>query len=333
MTRVNAVWYPRVHNGGNQAQSNFSLQCLGSGSVFALDADTTYTDTDAWPRSLGAPVTTDGSPRVYGDRMLWGSFCPVSNPDAPYFTSPFQDLRINTAVYAYDREDLREVRFVRYEVTNTGTEPITGLRVGYWSDTDSPTGAVENVGFDAGTGLSYTYNLNRREGGSYAGTASSGFAFLETPNAAPLLAHRIMRKNFDPLYWENVERVNQVLFALDGLDNEGNPMIDPITNQPSRFAFTGDPFAGDGTPGSGTGWLDCYEYERDGETHRSCNGVDIRHMSSAGPITLAPGETVVTTLFVHTAIESTPQDSYESLRQTLNAVRSERSLWQFDPQS
>ena len=97
---------------------------------------------------------------MYGDRMLWGSFCPASVSETPEFTSPFEGLRVNTAVFAYDRTDLKDVRFIRYEITNEGAAPVTDLRGGYFSDTDSPTSSIEAVGFDQASGLSYAYNLS-----------------------------------------------------------------------------------------------------------------------------------------------------------------------------
>ena len=197
-----------------------------------------------------APTNDDGSPRVYGDRMLWGSFCPVAVGDIPRFSSAFQNVRVNTAVYGYD--DLEGVRFVRYEVTNTGASPLSGLRAGYFSDTDSPAANADAVGFDTSSGLSYVYNLRTDDAGQYLTPWVSGFAFLDTPKSAPLLAHRVMRKNWyeNPEFGEEgVETAEQLVYALDGLSNDGEPMTDPTTGATTQFAFTGDPFAD-------TGWRD-----------------------------------------------------------------------------
>ncbi len=323
-TRANVAWYGYRTEEQGDIYGNFTTACGGpTDGLFALDADTTYADTDAWPRSLGAPTAADGSPRVYGDRMLWGSFCPTSVPQRPYFDAPIQDLRVNTAMYAYDREDLEDVRFVRYEVTNTGSQPISALRVGYFSDTDSPAAVSDAVGFDPGTGLSYVYNLSK-SGEDYFTTWVSGFAFLDTPNDAPLLAHRIMRKNnyYDPDFGETgVESSQQLIDALDGLSNDGEPMIDPTTEMATRFAFTGDPFAG-------LGWRDGL-FGGDG----SYTGVDVRHLTSVGPIDLAPDETVTFTVVWVTAVESSPGVSQFEVTQTLAAIRADPSLWRFSPES
>jgi len=233
-------------------------------------------------------------------------------------------LRVNTAIYGYDRVDLAGVRFIRYDITNTGTQPITDLHTGYFSDTDSPEALADAVGFDYDRGLSYVYSIGRHEDGAYYTPWVSGFAFLQTPQDAPILAHRIMRKNnyINPEFGElGVVSSRQLLYALDGLSNDGEPMIDPTTGAASRFAFTGDPFAG-------TGWRDGL-FANDG----SYKGIDVRHMTSTGPIRLGAGETTSFTIVWVTAVESSPSASYSEIVRRLDAVRATPSLWRFEPEA
>ncbi|WP_420456863.1 hypothetical protein [Rubrivirga sp.] len=338
------VWLGGVQDGATRSsivywESNFTTDCGdGQGRLFALDSDTTYTDTEAWPRALGAPTEADGSPRVYGNQMLWGSFCSVpltfSGQWANRHADPLQGLRMNMAVYRYRRDDLDGALFVRYEVSNEGAAPITDLRVGTFSDTESPglyarpEGAPgpfyshDAVAFDPASGLSYVYQMPFREsdGSLYVSTWVSGYTFLDLP----LLSHRILRR----YTWQEPEGFGQgpasateVVRALDGLSYAGDPMIDPTTGAPSRFAFSTDPFA------RTTGWLD--GRDEDGVFE----GFDVRQLLSAGPVALGAGETLTFTVVWVTADEQpTSFDSYRQVQQTLAAVRAEPSLWRFGPE-
>lgn len=336
---ASGVWLAGTQSGEYRASivyfdSGFTTECGDSTArLFALDADTTYTDTEIWPRALGAPTTADGSPRVYGDQMLWGSFCtrvPAQNGSGRH-SAPLSDLRVNMAVYRYDRDDLAGVRFVRYEVVNDGAHSVPDLRVGYFADTDSPLFVTRSdgvritfydrdaVGYASALGLSYVYQFPfQYEGATLNPTWVSGYAFLDLPP----LAHRILRR----YSWQEPQgfgpgpaSVIEVVRALDGLSYSGEPMIDPTTGSPSLFAFPSDPWD------DPEGWVD----GRD-ETG-TFTGADVRQLLSAGPISLGAGETrSFTVVWVTDDDRATSFDSYRNVQQTLAAIRAEPSLWEFD---
>lgn len=338
---ASGVWLAGTQSGDTRSSivyfdSGLSTECEDSAArLFALDADTSYTETEIWPAALGAPTTADGSPRVYGDQMLWGSFCtrtPVQTGSSERHADPIQDLRINTAVYRYDRDDLAGVRFVRYEVTNTGLDPLADLRVGYFADTDSP-GRVDTgddrsvgyyshdaVGYDPASGLSYVYQLPVRVTDTVTLESSwvSGYTFLDLS----LFSHRILRRHS----WQEPKGFGQgpasaieATRALDGLSYDGDPMIDPTTGSASRFAFPSNPWD------DPSGWVD----GRD-ETGAFV-GADIRQLLSAGPVSLGPSETLTfTVVWVTNDKGATSFDSYQNVQQTLAAVRADPSLWRFD---
>ena len=312
---VNAVWYGEGNT--EPGYGNFTNDCGGRrNGLFALDADTVYTDADAWPRAVGAPTASDGSPQVYGDQMLWGSFCTDSVVNWAPLASPLRDVRVNVAIYGY--RDEPRVRYVRYDIANGGA-PILDLAVGYFADMDK-NGEAE--GFDEASGLSYVYSLAQREGSAFLDPTVTGYAFLSTPRDVPLFAHRIMRKGDYPdrvaykEFDEGADRPQQLLYALQGRSNDGDPMVDPTTGQATRFAFTGDPFAG-------TGWRD--GVRDDG----SFQGQDNRQLTSLQPFALGSGESVTFTVVLITADESRPSLSKREVDQLLAAVRATPSRWRF----
>jgi len=91
-------------------------------------------------------------------------------------------------------------------------------------------------------------------------------------------------------------------WALQGLDSQGNPLIDPNTLQPTRFPFSGDPV-------TATGWLDT-------------NPADRRMLISVGPLTLAPGQSVPLTFALIVGQGTDRLDSIRRLRCATGAVRS-----------
>lgn len=340
-TSRSGLWAGGLQSGSERAstvyygETNFESACgEPQNRLFALDSDTTYTDTEAWPRDVGAPVTADGAPRVYGDRMLWGSFCSKAYTFSGEFGNRHADpldLQLNVAVYAYDRPDLERVRFIRYEVTNAGASPIQDLRIGHFSDAETP-GRFPNeyaryssdaVGYDAASGMSYVYQLpfQTPDGETVSSTFVMGYAFLDMPPAASLRSHRILRRyasqepeGFGP----SPRSATEVLRALDGLSFAGDPMIDPTTGSPSRFAFHTAPFE------QTTGWLD--GRAEDG----TFRGSDVRQLLSVGTTTLAPGETTVYTLVSVSAVAGpTSADSFRRVQDLLSTVRAEPLLWDF----
>jgi hypothetical protein len=90
-------------------------------------------------------------------------------------------------------------------------------------------------------------------------------------------------------------------WAMHGLQTTGQPWIDPVTLQPSRFPFDGDPIAG-------TGWLDT-------------NASDRRMLVSVGPLTLASGQQTHLVFAIVLGQGNNRLASIEQLRCNAAAVR------------
>ena len=325
-TRVNAIYY-------EAETSNYGACDDGTGGVFALSADSTYLS-DGWPVAVGAPVTADGRPRVYGDEMLWTSLCSVPAYPLSLQDRPLDGLRTNIAVFRYDDAPL--TLYTRYELRNEGTEPITDAYVGQWSDPDWFESLDNLSGYDTGRALSYVY-LTERVDPAYADRGGqlrtsqergqvAGVAVLQTPTDAPLAGHRQMDKTVPgptvgSLYTYSGYTYETYRNALRGLGNDGSTLTDPA-GTPSRFAFTGDPV-------TKTGWLDGRDRDGDG----SVEGRELRDLVSAGPFSLAPGQSVTFTVVWAVAAGSDLADGLATLRASIDAARTSPTRWQFSPES
>lgn len=99
----------------------------------------------------------------------------------------------------------------------------------------------------------------------------------------------------------------QAIYALQGLDNKGNPMIDPITKEPTKFALTGDPYFR-------TGWLDII--------------ADTRNFISSGPFDLKAQETKTIVVVWISEGDDTFPNCLMKMNSKIQYIRSDKSLWQ-----
>ncbi len=315
-TRVNA----RYHN---DSFSNYA-PCAGEpGGVFLLSADSAYT-AEGWPASVGAPAEADGTPRVYGDEMLWTSVC--SSPGSPdgLLDHPIEGVRTNIAIYRHNSNP--HTTYVRYEIINEGEKTINDAYIGQWSDPDINVGHYNYSAFDVNRSASITYlpelmaaghPYSPRERGEVI-----GLALLQTPENAPIAGHRQMDKygskpTAGVMSASHGSTTESYRYALKGLGNDGRAITDP-NGQPTPFAFTGNPV-------TGAGWLDGFDADGDGYAE----GRDLRDLTSAGPFNLMPGETEVFTV-VWVGIQGLDlADGFASLYSLIDGIRATPSLWNF----
>ena len=289
--------------------SNYTSMINGKElGVYYLEPGASY-DASNWPADYGAPVTSSGDPKVYGDGMCWSVLTSDSAlTSVPIFSGPVKNIRIAQAVYAYNSTSLRNIIFVRYQITNTGSSSMSGVYIGFYSDTDLGEAVTNRTGYDPDRGLTYTYQDSVNSTGY---SLATGFAFLQTPGNIGVTSHRIMRKNnyINPDFGEyDFSTQQQILYALQGLSNSGQPMVNPVTGQQTLFAFTGDPV-------TQTGWLD--------------TKTDVRSMISSGPVTIVPNETVTYTIAWAVDDGADLYEAISKLKSNIDFVRADKSLWGF----
>ncbi len=301
---ANIVW------GGSYPQGNYTTKWGDKDvGVYKITADSISNPNLDWPDDYGAPVDNYGNPILFGETMYWSALTSdttANTTSMAVLSQPISGLRLTQALYGYQRSDLRNVFFIRYEITNLSSEDFDELYAGFYSDTDLPGASSNATGYDSLRALSYTYSSD---------TPVTGFTFLETPTEAGepigVLSHRILRKNYSsiPGFGEaELETPQEIIHALQGLSDIGDPMINPITGEETKFAFTGDPV-------NITGWLD--------------TPMDVRSLLTSGPFTLESGESQVITMAWIVVEGGTLAESLQMLKSQTDQIRSEVELWQF----
>jgi len=261
---------------------------------------------DDYLKSLGIPTNNDGTIKLFGDETIFGvQSSNTSLLSVPIYSSPTKNVSVSQLVWSYKRSDIKDVIFIRYGIKNNANTSLA-FNSGYYSDTDLSFSS-DWVAYDSVRGISYTYNQENY--------SAIGFAFLKAPvmesGKPKILAHRIVRKNnyinanFGETGFTNSQ---QVIWALNGLDNFGNPMINPITNKVTKYAFTGNPI-------DSTGWLD--------------TKVDVRNLLSIESFSVAPSEAKYFTLAILKSKSDSKKNAILQILKQLDLIREQTNLWDF----
>jgi hypothetical protein len=265
-------------------------------------------DYAAWPGDDGAPyvdVNGNGSfdppqpngtgdqPLVMGDMTVWSVFNEADPGWHVNMNAPPLGVEVQMTAFAFNRTDaLGDVIFYAWKIINKGGRNLDSTYVTVWSDVDLGDSGDDYDGCDTTLGLGFTYNGDPVDG-VYGIPPAVGFDFLQGPlvNGAPTDTARFpdgrtfpgkkllkmtsfIKYSNDATDFGNPSTGQEVFNYQKGLTRSGQLILDPAGN-PSTFMFPGNP----SLPASATNWI---ETDPPG---------DRRFMMTAGPFTMAPGDT------------------------------------------
>lgn len=225
------------------------------------------------PGSPGDSVVVPG-PDLAGDQMLWSVYNdadPALHTSDPGNSAPL-GLEVQQATFAFDRPaPLGNSIFLEFTIVNKGANRLDDAYVSLWSDPDVGGATDDLVGCDTTRALGFAYNW--RNDDLVYGTAppAVGFVLLRGPSTGP--GGPVLGLTSFSKYIGGTDPASAYTTYnyMQGLQADGSPVIDPVTGLPTKYFNPGDPL-------SGQGWLDS-------------NASDKRMMLSAGPFTMAPGDT------------------------------------------
>ncbi|MDZ7289178.1 MAG: hypothetical protein ONB44_11550 [candidate division KSB1 bacterium] len=237
-------------------------------------------DYDEWPKADGAPTTADGKPLLIGDQTLWFVMndLEVSRHNAPISGSPPIGLEVQTTVFGFNAANpLGDIMFVKWVIINKGTGNLDSAYIAVWDDPDLGDASDDLVGCDTTLGLGFVYNGDPNDGQYGTNTPALGFDFFQGPEAPPGSGRRLKMTSFAkytngaPAGQGDPDNVAEVYNYMTGFWQNGQPFIDPITGNVTKFIHAGDPV-------TRKGWLDSAPGDR-------------RFLMSSGPFVLAKGDT------------------------------------------
>lgn len=225
------------------------------------------------PNNPGMTVQVEG-PDVLGDQMLWSVY---NDADASRHTndaggSTPLGIEVQQSTFGFNRQGaLGLTVFVRFQFINKGANQLDSMFVSLWSDPDLGGFTDDLVGCDTTLSLGYVYNANNADQIYGASPPAVGYDFFLGPTNAlgdtlPLTSFNKYINGTDP------SSTDETYNYMRGLMPDGSPVVDP-DGQTTVFFHAGDPV-------QGTGWLDS-------------NPADRRFMMTAGPFSMAPGDTQV----------------------------------------
>jgi hypothetical protein len=255
-----------------------------------------------WPIDLGAPVDGHGNPRLYGDQTVWTVFNnqDISAPSEWWRTHmplPGLPVMIQQVVYAHRLPDgdttalLGNVAFVEWTIINVGDAAIESTYVSLWTDIDFNFAPQNRPAVDTINQLGYCWQY--KDDSYYTPPRAVGFVWLYGPSVPSVGSQAVfrgaLRSNYrnlalssfwgiqddscpDSSFFGPAYSMGTAWNIARGFDKIGNPILDSVTHQVTKFPYSGDPV-------TGTGWL----------CPNSNGGAGFNMFS--GPFTLAPHDT------------------------------------------
>ncbi len=225
------------------------------------------------PDSPGDSVAVEG-PDVTGDQMLWAVYNdadPARHANTAGSSAPL-GLEVQQTTFAFDRQGpLGNTLFLKFKIINKGGQHLDSMFVSLWADPDLGGATDDLVGCDVPKSLGFCYNATNADQYYGVNPPALGYDFFQGPKQGGvtqgLASFDFYSNGKDP---QNAE---QTYNLMTGLNADGTPVINPLTGLPSAYYASGDPVAG-------TGWLDG-------------NAADRRFLMSAGPFSMAPGDTQI----------------------------------------
>jgi hypothetical protein len=225
-----------------------------------------------WPVDFGAPLDSNGQPLLIGDQTLFSIYNDADTSRRDFSAGSVEPMgsEVRQIVHAYDKDlYLGDLVFVDFEIENKSSNVWDSIFVGMFADPDLGEPSNDLVGSYPAGSMVYGYSSKfdeEMEGLGYPvvgvimlGGKKTGYGWYEQYSST-----FTKEPPFFPITSE------RALFMLRGLDSIGEPMINPITMQPSTFIYDGD-------PRYQVGWLDTLPQDR-------------RSLVSRGPFKISPGE-------------------------------------------
>ncbi len=257
----------------------------------------------AWPVADGAPyVDMNGNGRwddgdeaqLIGDVTSWCVFNDNTQALHTNMNTLPLGIEVQLTAFAFNRSDaLGNNIFYKWKFINKSGQRIDSAYVTLWADVDLGDSGDDYDGCDTTNGIGYTYNAGASDGVYGSAPPATGFDFLQgplVPGAATdtakfpdgrkfpgkklLKMTSFIKYNNDATDLGNPNTGPEVYNYMKGLTRTGQRL--PVSDAGnSRFMFSGDP----NLPASATNLIE------------TGTGGDRRFMMSAGPFTMAVGDT------------------------------------------
>ena len=264
-------------------------------------------DRSLWPNSLlgnsdqGAPVyfdnkTMNWKPDDFGNQTMFYRYTDSYTESHHYNSGSTQPLKIDIKQinFSFNQpEELKNVIYQEYKIINRSNNVWTNAYFNFFTDDDIGDSQNDGVGTDTNLRLTYTYNYTANDYDYGNNPPATGFLIIRAPlqftgnvNDSVFYYHgknKIVKRGYSEMKFNSSVIYRDDTFqprnyreeynAIRGLKNDGTPYINPVTNEITKFVYSGDPV-------TGTGWI-------------QSGTSDMRFYHGFGPMTVNPGDTQI----------------------------------------
>lgn len=295
--------------------------------------DNSNPDYAEWPVDFGAPVNQTGEPMVYGDQTLWTVYNSMdstiqyrinwnNNRDSlPIMPIEVQQLIYTRAGYDTDYKDIfSNTMFFEFKILNKGNQQIDSAFIGFWTDIDFCFAGSNPPAVDTSIQTGYCWTNNTSV---CAIPPAIGYTILYGPlqesqgDTAQFSTERIAyfknskMTSFYPVaqdqhpYFDAYYTLEGAWNIARGLYANGEAIINPVTNQVTKFPLDGDPV-------TNQGWI---------WPNNTTNG-EAGFYTFTGPLTIAPGDSQWIMMALSPALGRNNLESISLLRKKVAVLRS-----------
>jgi len=246
----------------------------------------------------GAYLDSNGNPYLLGDQTQFYSYTDgyaAAHANNAGSTAPLGAVILQTNWSYAANGPLSNMSFSEFRIINRSNTPWTKTYIAVWTDDDLGNATDDAVAVDTLLNLGITYNFGASDGSYGTAPPAVGYDYFRGP-LVPSPGDTV--KYFEPpgsnklIVKPNFKELGLTAFAvysngligasdpanyiqtynnLQGFKSDGSSWINPATNLPSVFPFSGN-------PETGAGW-------------NMTDGNDRRFMQCSGPITVNPNDT------------------------------------------
>ncbi len=288
------------------------------------DSDRIY-----WPNELlgnsdqGAPVYFDSltltyKPIDFANQTMFYSYTDSYQSSHTNYAGRTAPLKadVKQINYSFNQpEDLKNIIYQEYRIINRSASVWNNAYINLYTDDDLGQAGDDAEGVDTNLRLSYTYNFDNDDQVYGINPPAVGFAIIRAPifytgnindtvfycegkEKRIKTGYKEINLGSTAIYHDDSWQPNnyrQSYNAIRGLKNDGTSYINPVTNQPTRFVYSGDPVIN-------TGWVCPFTG-------------DMRFFQGFGPMNINPGDTQVIVIAQVIARGSSNLNSITKLRE------------------
>ncbi|HRJ99727.1 MAG TPA: T9SS type A sorting domain-containing protein [Ignavibacteria bacterium] len=267
-------------------------------------------DRSMWPNILlgnsdqNAPVyfdkkTMSWQPDDFANQTMFYCYTDSYEGSHNYYSGSTQPLKIDIKQtnFSFNQpEELKNVIYQEYKIINRSNNIWSNAYFNIYTDDDIGEAGNDGAATDTNLRLTYTYNYTSSDFSygnnppavgflviraplKYTGNSSDSVYYYHGKNKTVKRGYTEMKFNSSVIYHDDSfqpRNYREEYNAIRGLKNNGTPYINPVTNEVTKFVFSGD-------PGTGSGWI------------QSGSG-DMRFYNGFGPMTVNPGDTQIIVL-------------------------------------